>query len=120
MVDPPSCYTCAMLSIVLTLAIGCNPAANANTSTRQEKARVRADVHQTFAKLGASPIVVALADVIVVRESWGGEVAAVHTRGPGELGYGPMGLGGRANRDKWPGPPTDFCDAEVSAVIASE
>ena len=110
-----------MLTLAMVLALGgCDPTANARSSTPAEKHAVRADVRETFELLGASPAIVALADVIVVRESWGGEVAAVHTLGEREYGLGPMGLDARSNRDKWPGDPQEFCDARVSAVIAHE
>jgi hypothetical protein len=109
-----------MSAIVLALLLACDPTANARTSTPAEKAQVRADVADTFERLGASPIIVELAVLIVWRESWGGEVNAVHTRGPREYGLGPMGLSAGANRDKWPGPAEELCDARVSAAVAHE
>ena len=115
-----------LISLITVLAFAiCNPEAGARTSTPAQKAAVRTEAGRVCELAGAAPIVCALVKVIVARESWGGEEAAVCTKGHDrdgtpELGYGPMCLAARWHGDKWPGPATDYCDVAVSTVVTLE
>ena len=93
----------------------------------EAKARTRERVQAACEALGASEIVCDYDQVIVWRESFGGEASVRHMRGVDsdgtpEHGLGPMGLSLRWHADKWPGDDLDpaLCTPEVSVIIAHE
>jgi hypothetical protein len=118
-----------MLSHLLTAAVYlgepgqigmCNPVDGEpyewSDETRQE---VRDRVRQGCKRLGASPILCAYYDAVVVRES-SGSPGARHVSSPRDNGLGPMGLHLRATRQHWPWDDADpmYCRPEVSLLVA--
>lgn len=91
------------------------------TWTAEAREETRARVQAACRALGASTAVCAWLDVSVIRES-SGRPGVRHTRGPGEVGLGPLGLSLRWHRDKWLGTDEDpaFCSPEVSTLVALE
>lgn len=79
----------------------------------------RRRVRRACRSLGNAAHVCEVYDTIVVRES-NGNAQAVCTKGPGEVGFGPMCLSARWQGPKWPGPPEEFCIPEVAAVVTHE
>lgn len=82
---------------------------------RETQARVQRACHD----VGASKVICAFADAIVIRES-SGRAGVRHRLGHNEHGLGAMGLSLRWHRDKWPGRDEDpqFCKPEVSFAVA--
>ena len=87
--------------------------------TEAERMQVRRRVKAACKDLGASPILCAYYDAVVVRES-SGMASVRHHKGKNENGLGPMGLSLRWHADKWPGRDEDpaFCTPEVSLAVA--
>ena len=102
-------------------AIGvCDPVDGAqHLWTPEAREETRRRVQRACKAAGASPLVCAYADAVVVRES-DGRPSIRHTLGEGENGLGPMGLSLRWHADKWPGEDEDpmFCTPEASFVVA--
>lgn len=71
--------------------------------------------------VGASNAICEWLDASLIRES-SGRPGVRHTRAPGEMGLGPLGLSVWWHRDKWPGRDEDpaFCSPEVSVLVALE
>ena len=86
---------------------------------RHLRQETRLRVRRACRAAGASPIICAFADAVVVRES-GGRAGVRHTLGHNEHGLGAMGLSLRWHRDKWPGLDDDpqLCKPEVSFAVA--
>jgi hypothetical protein len=90
--------------------------------TKADRLETRERIQAVCEELGASPIICAYYDLIVVRESSGraGVRHSLGTRGQGENGLGALGLSLVWHKDKWPGKDEDpmFCSPEASAVVA--
>ena len=95
------------------------PTCNQTEITPEARADTRRRVQNVCKAVGASRIICAYMDAIVVRES-SGRSGVRHTKGKNENGLGAMGLSLRWQKDKWPGDDEDpmFCSPEVSAVVA--
>lgn len=89
--------------------------------TPEKRKEVRDSVRFTCQWLGASDLICDYMDLIVMRESTAA-ASVRHHQGKNENGLGPMGLGIRWHRDKWPGKDEDpqFCRPVVSALVAHE
>jgi len=96
-----------------------NPGEKNVRGTKSERQETRARVKAICEELGASPIVCAYMDAVVIRES-SGRAGVRHYKGHNENGLGAMGLSLRWHKDKWPGEDEDpmFCHPEVSAIVA--
>ena len=105
----------------------CNdPGAKRTPWTPEAKARARGRALDTARALGASRLIRAYHDVIIARESFGGEASVRHSLGADrdgtpEHGLGLHGLALRWHAGKW-GADADpgFCSPEVSTVVAHE
>ncbi len=107
----------ALFSLFFLSAPTCgDPAAEI---TKAERKETRARVQAVCQEVGASPIICAYMDAIVVRES-SGRAGVRHTKGTRENGLGAMGLSLHWHKDKWWGKDEDpyFCSPEVSATVA--
>lgn len=96
-----------------------NPDCDQTEVTPESRKDTRRRVQNVCKAVGASPIICAYMDAIVVRES-SGRSGVRHTGGKNENGLGAMGLSLRWQKDKWPGDDEDpmFCSPEVSAIVA--
>lgn len=101
------------------IAPALNPNCDQTEVTPESRKDTRRRVQKVCKVVGASPIICAYMDAIVVRES-SGRSGVRHTGGKNENGLGAMGLSLRWQKDKWPGEDEDpmFCAPEVSAVVA--
>lgn len=94
--------------------------------TAERKAMTRERVAAATRDLGVSAEIAAYHQLIVWRESFGGEASVRHSLGEDVLGQedglGAYGLSLRWHRDKWPGDDEDpaFCTPEVSTSVVHE
>lgn len=98
------CATAILFFVTLLTPPDCSPEEGSdrlwNPQNKLERAETRARVRATCEAMGAAAEACDVLDAMVVRES-SGDACAIHVRGPGEYGVGPLGLSWRWHRHKW-------------------